>query len=117
MKFDKMGCFKFSPEEGTPAYDMPNQVEEDVKSRREEVLGDIQYTVTENANKSRIGKIYKTIVDSEEGDNYIGRSYLDSPEIDSGIIFTSPRELEAGDFVNVKITDYDGYDLIGELTQ
>ena len=117
MKFDKMGCFKFSPEEGTPAYDMPNQVEEDVKSRREEVLGDIQYTVTENANKSRIGKIYKTIVDSEEGDNYIGRSYLDSPEIDSGIIFTSPRELEAGDFVNVKITDYDGYDLIGELAQ
>ncbi len=113
MKFDKMGCFKFSPEEDTPAYDMPNQIEENVKSRREEVLGDIQYTVTENANKSRIGKIYKTIVDYKDGDNYVGRSYLDSPEIDGGIIFTSSKKLEAGDFVNVKITDYNGYDLIG----
>lgn len=114
MKFDKMGCFKFSPEEDTPAYDMDNQIEEDVKARREEVLGDIQYTVTENANKSRIGKIYKTVVDDIDGEYYIGRSYLDSPEIDSGIIFSSPDKLNIGDFVDVRITDYDGYDLIGE---
>ncbi len=114
MKFDKMGCFKFSPEEDTPAYDMDNQIEEDVKARREEVLGDIQYTVTENANKSRIGKIYKTVVDDIDGEYYIGRSYLDSPEIDSGIIFSSPDKLNIGDFADVRITDYDGYDLIGE---
>ena len=114
MKFDKMGCFKFSPEEDTPAYDMDNQIEEDVKARREEVLGDIQYTVTENANKSRIGKIYKTVVDDIDGEYYMGRSYLDSPEIDSGIIFSSPDKLNIGDFADVRITDYDGYDLIGE---
>lgn len=114
MKFDKMGCFKFSPEEDTPAYDMDNQIEEDVKARREEVLGDIQYTITENANKSRIGKIYKTVVDDIDGEYYIGRSYLDSPEIDSGIIFSSPDKLNIGDFADVRITDYDGYDLIGE---
>lgn len=114
MKFDKMGCFKFSPEEDTPAYDMDNQIEEDVKARREEVLGDIQYTVTENANKSRIGKVYKTVVDDIDGEYYIGRSYLDSPEIDSGIIFSSPDKLNIGDFADVRITDYDGYDLIGE---
>ena len=114
MKFDKMGCFKFSPEEDTPAYDMDNQIEEDVKARREEVLGDIQYTVTENANKSRIGKIYTTVVDDIDGEYYIGRSYLDSPEIDSGIIFSSPDKLNIGDFADVRITDYDGYDLIGE---
>lgn len=114
MKFDKMGCFKFSPEEDTPAYDMDNQIEEDVKARREEVLGDIQYTVTENANKSRIGKIYKTVVDDIDGEYYIGRSYLDSPEIDSGIFFSSPDKLNIGDFADVRITDYDGYDLIGE---
>lgn len=114
MKFDKMGCFKFSPEEDTSAYDMDNQIEEDVKARREEVLGDIQYTVTENANKSRIGKIYKTVVDDIDGEYYIGRSYLDSPEIDSGIIFSSPDKLNIGDFADVRITDYDGYDLIGE---
>ena len=114
MMVDKMGCFKFSPEEDTPAYDMDNQIEEDVKARREEVLGDIQYTVTENANKSRIGKIYKTVVDDIDGEYYIGRSYLDSPEIDSGIIFSSPDKLNIGDFADVRITDYDGYDLIGE---
>lgn len=114
MKFDKMGCFKFSPEEDTPAYDMDNQIEEDVKARREEVLGDIQYTVTENANKSRIGKVYKTVVDDIDGEYYIGRSYLDSPEIDSGVIFSSPDKLNIGDFADVRITDYDGYDLIGE---
>ena len=93
---------------------MDNQIEEDVKARREEVLGDIQYTVTENANKSRIGKIYKTVVDDIDGEYYIGRSYLDSPEIDSGIIFSSPDKLNIGDFADVRITDYDGYDLIGE---
>ena len=115
VKFDKMGCFTFSPEEDTPAYDMDNQVDEDIKSRRNEVLMDIQYGITEESNKARIGKTYKTIVDSFDGEKYIGRSYLDSPEIDSGIIFTSDNKLEIGSFVNVLITDFDGYDLTGEV--
>lgn len=114
IKFDKMGCFTYSPEEDTPAYDFPNQIDEDVKKRRAEVLMDIQYSITQDANKKRIGSVYKTIVDSSENEKYIGRSYLDSPEIDSGIIFTSDRNLKIGDFVNVKITSFDGYDLIGE---
>ncbi len=113
-KFDKMGCFTFSPEEDTPAYDMENQVDEDIKRRREEILMDIQYGITEESNRSRIGKIYKTIIDGFDGEKYTGRSYLDSPEIDSGIIFTSDKPCNVGEFVNVKITDYDGYDLIGE---
>ena len=75
---------------------------------------DIQYSITENANKSRIGRIYKVIVDEKNGGKYIGRSHLDSPEIDSGIFFTSDNDLNVGDFVQVKITDFDGYDLIGE---
>ncbi|MDE6412885.1 MAG: 30S ribosomal protein S12 methylthiotransferase RimO, partial [Eubacterium sp.] len=58
--------------------------------------------------------VYKVIIDEKDDDKYIGRSYLDSPEIDSGIIFTSDKELEIGSFVDVKITDFDGYDLIGE---
>ena len=76
---------------------------------------DIQYTVTENANKARVGNTYKVIIDGADGDKYIGRSYLDSPEIDSGIIINSDKELLPGDMVNVKITDYNGYDLIGEV--
>lgn len=113
IEFDKMGCFTYSPEEDTPAFDFDNQIDEDTKKRRAEVLMDIQYSITENANKKRIGNIYKVVVDEKDGDKYIGRSYLDSPEIDSGIIITSERALSSGEFINVKITDYDGYDLIG----
>lgn len=114
VKFDKMGCFTFSPEEDTPAYDMQNQIDDDVKVRRQEVLMNKQYSITEELNKQRIGRIYKVIIDTFDGENYVGRSYMDSPEIDSGIIFTSDNNLNIGDFVNVKITDYNGYDLIGE---
>lgn len=114
IKFDKMGCFAFSPEEDTPAYDFENQIDEDVKNKRAEVLMDIQYTITEEANKNRVGNIYKVIIDEKDGEKYVGRSYLDSPEIDSGIIFTSKNDLKVGTFVNVKITDFDGYDLLGE---
>lgn len=114
MKFDKMGCFTFSPEEDTPAFDMDNQIDEDVKKRRQEVLMNAQYSITEASNKNRVGNVYKVIIDSFADGKYIGRSYMDSPEIDSGIIFTSNKKLNIGDFVNVKITDFDGYDLIGE---
>lgn len=114
IKFDKMGCFAFSPEEDTPAYDFENQVDSDTKKRRAEVLMDIQYSITESANKSRVGNVYKTVIDEKTDDGYIGRSYLDSPEIDSGIIVKSDRELCIGEFINVKITGCDGYDLIGE---
>lgn len=114
MKFDKMGCFKFSPEEDTPAYEMVNQIDDDIKARREEVLMDIQYSVTEAANKARVGKEYETVIDSFDGKNYIGRSYLDAPEIDSGIIISTDEKLSVGDFIKVKIIDYNGYDLIGE---
>nr|WP_294837527.1 30S ribosomal protein S12 methylthiotransferase RimO [uncultured Eubacterium sp.] len=114
MKFDKMGCFTFSPEEDTPAFDMENQIDEDVKKRRQEVLMNAQFFITEASNKSRVGNVYKVIVDSFTDGKYTGRSYMDSPEIDSGIIFTSNKELNVGDFVDVKITDFDGYDLIGE---
>lgn len=111
--FDKMGCFTYSPEEDTPAYDYENQIGEDVKKKRAEVLMDIQYGVTEKSNKDKIGKSYKVIVDEYSDGKYNGRAYFDSPEIDSGIIFTSDKKIQVGEFVNVKITDFNGYDLIG----
>ena len=117
IKFDKMGCFTFSPEEDTPAFDMDNQIDDEVKNRRQEVLMDIQYTITEQSNKCRVGNKYKVIIDSLDGEKYIGRSYMDSPEIDSGIIFTSDKPLNIGEFCNVLITDFDGYDLIGECVE
>ncbi len=114
IKFDKMGCFAFSREEDTPAYDFDNQIDDDVKKRRAEVLMDIQYSITQNANKERVGNVYKTVIDEKTDNGYLGRSYLDSPEIDSAIIISSDCKHEIGEFIDVKITDYDGYDLIGE---
>jgi ribosomal protein S12 methylthiotransferase len=114
VKFDKMGCFAFSPEEDTPAFDYDGQIDEDVKKRRAEILCDIQYGVTEELNRSRIGKTYKVIIDEANGNAYTGRAYFDSPEIDSGIAFTSDKEYNIGDFADVTVTDSDGYDLIGE---
>ncbi len=114
IKFDKMGCFTFSPEEDTPAFHFENQIDKKIKQRRADVLMDIQYSITESANKQRIGNIYKAVIDEKTENGYIGRSYLDSPEIDSGIMIKSNQVHSLGDYISVKITDYDGYDLIGE---
>lgn len=114
IRFEKMGSFTFSPEEDTPAFEMANQIDDDIKQRRQEVLMNMQYNITEECNKSRIGRTYKVIVDEFNDGKYIGRSYMDSPEIDSGIIFTSDCLIKIGSFVDVIITDFDGYDLIGE---
>ncbi|MBR3737619.1 MAG: 30S ribosomal protein S12 methylthiotransferase RimO [Eubacterium sp.] len=114
IKFDKMGSFTFSPEEDTPAFEMDNQIDEDIKLRRQEVLMNAQYNITEECNKSKINKTYKVIIDEADGDNYIGRAYFDSPEIDSGIIISSEKELEIGEFYDIIITDFDGYDLKGK---
>lgn len=114
IEFDRLGCFAFSPEEDTPAFDFDNQIDDKIKQRRAEVLMDIQYSITEKANKAKIGNVYKAVIDSFNDGKYTGRSYLDSPEIDAGIIITSKNKHNIGDFINVKITDYDGYDLIGE---
>lgn len=115
IKFDKMGCFTYSPEEDTPACEYDNQIDEDVKQRRADILMDIQYSITEELNSKRVGNTYKVIVDSFENGKYNGRAYFDSPEIDSGIMFESDEKLNIGDFVNVTITGCDGYDLIGEI--
>lgn len=117
VKFDRMGCFAFSPEEDTPAYDMDNQLDDDVKNHRQEILMDLQYGISESLNKGRVGKTYKVIVDSVKDDVCVGRSYMDSPEIDTGITFSSTPDIKIGDFVNVKITDVDGYDLVGEIVK
>lgn len=117
MQFDKMGCFAYSPEENTPAAGFDNQIDEKEKASRAEALMDIQYSVAERLNQLKIGKSYRAVVDSKDGGRYIGRCYFDAPEIDSTLIFTSAKPLQIGDFVTVKITGCDGYDLIGECTE
>lgn len=117
VEFDRLGCFSFSPQEGTPAYDMADQVEDDVKVRRGEIIMQDQLAIMEEKNNEKIGNTYKTIVEEYDSysDSYIGRTYMDAPEIDSVVKFTSSENLEIGDFVDVKIFDFDEYDLIGEV--
>ena len=116
IEFDRLGVFTFSPQEGTPAYDMDNQVEDDVKTRRGEVIMQDQYSIMEEKNNEKIGKTYKVVVEDYDGysDSYTGRTYMDAPEIDGLVTFTSHKDLDIGDFVDVEIFDIEDYDLIGE---
>ena len=116
IEFDRLGVFTFSPQEGTPAYDMDNQVEDDVKTRRGEVIMQDQYSIMEEKNNEKIGKTYKVVVEDYDGysDSYTGRTYMDAPEIDGLVKFSSHKDLDIGDFVDVEIFDIEDYDLIGE---
>lgn len=116
IEFDRLGVFTFSPQEGTPAYDMDDQVEDDVKTRRGEVIMQDQYSIMKEKNNEKIGKTYKVVVEDYDGysDSYTGRTYMDAPEIDGLVKFTSHKDLDIGDFVDVEIFDIEDYDLIGE---
>lgn len=116
MEFDRLGCFAFSPQEGTPAFDMENQIEEDVKVRRGEIIMQDQLEIVTLKNQSRIGKTYKVIVEDYDSysDSYSGRTYMDAPEIDGSISFTTDKNYENGDFADVVIIGVNDYDLIGK---
>ena len=117
IEFDRLGCFSFSPQEGTPAYDMPNQVDDETKVHRGEIIMQDQYSIIEVKNREKIGNIYRVIVEDYDAytDSYTGRTYMDAPEIDGVVKFTSEFELNIGDFAMVKIFDVDEYDLLGEV--
>ena len=116
MQFDTLGCFAFSPEEGTVAADMEDQLEEDVKVHRQDLIMQLQHDIVLQNNKKFLGKTLKVLVDAYNtyDDTYIGRFYGQVPDIDGTVLFTSLRELEPGDFVDVTILGFDEYDLTGK---
>lgn len=116
MRFERMGAFAYSQEEDTPAADM-EQVDEEVRARRAEILLEIQSGISKNILEALSGKELTVLTEGydEEGDCYTGRTYMDAPEVDGKVYFTAYRELEAGEFVKVKITGCLDYDLTGEL--
>ncbi len=116
MKFDKLGVFAYSKEEGTPAYDLPNQVNENQKISRKNRLMKLQKKISTEKMETNIGKTFNVIVDEcFENDNCFGRSYMDCPGIDGGIFFKTDSPLKPGDSVFVKITKAAEYDLLGEI--
>lgn len=118
-KFERLGCFAYSREENTEACYMENQIPEDIKDERRQLIETLQYDILIKQNRNEIGKVYRAVVDGKDEalSEYIARSYKDAPEVDTFIIFNSNRELNCGDFVTLKITDCNEYDLVGELLE
>lgn len=116
MEFDRLGCFSFSPQEGTPAYDMDDQVDESVKVRRGEIIMQDQLEIVTLKNEERVGNIYTVLVEDYDSysDSYSGRTYMDAPEIDGIIRFTSEKNYNPGDFAEVRVMGVNDYDLIGK---
>ena len=116
MKLDRVGCFSYSREENTPAYDLPEQIEKEVALNRADIIMEQQYRINDEKLESFMGKTYDVIVDGYDSysDSYYGRTYMDAPEIDNNIVFTSGYEIEVGEIVPVEIFDKDEYSLIGE---
>ncbi len=118
-QFDRLGCFAYSPEENTPAAEFEDQVDPDVKQKRGEIIMEQQYDIFTYKQKQFIDTVQRCVVDGYDAytDSYFGRTWMDAPEIDSAVFFTSRKELDEGDMVDVRIFDTKDYDLMGEVVE
>jgi ribosomal protein S12 methylthiotransferase len=117
QKFDRVGCFKYSPEESTPGGKMPDQIDEETKQRRWEALMEVQQNISREMQRRQVGDVLDVIIEgySEETELLLqGRSSQQAPDID-GVVLINDGQAQVGDIVKVKITDSMEYDLIGEI--
>jgi ribosomal protein S12 methylthiotransferase len=115
VKFERLGAFIYSKEEGTPAYSFKKQISQKVKMERFNMIMSCQKNISCQINKSFFGKIIDVLIDEKEKDCYLGRSQYDAPEVDGLVYVNSKKMLKPGDFVKVKITGTLEYDLTGEV--
>lgn len=116
MRFERAGVFAYSAEEGTPAYELEDDVPEDVKKARVDKFMDVQQDISLEINSKRLGRIEKVLIDRTEGGYYVGRTQYDSPEVDDEVLISmKDNKLEIGTFVNVKINQADYFDCYGEV--
>lgn len=117
VRFDRLGCFAYSREEGTKAYDFENQVDESVSAHRADIIMEQQMLISAENNEKLMGKELIAVVEGFDkfGECYFGRTEADAPDIDGKVFFSSDKPLEIGDFVTIKITDTLDYDLIGDV--
>lgn len=116
-KFERLGCFAYSAEEGTPAADFEDQVPIKVKEKRSEIVMEEQMFISDRFNEAMIGKTLEVVTEGFDryAECWFGRSSMDAPEIDGKVFFTSERKLRIGEYVRVKIDDVMDYDLIGTV--
>ncbi len=115
MRFERLGCFTYSHEENTHAYNLEDDVPEDVKMDRVNEIMEIQSQISWELNQTKVGKTFKCVIDRKEGDFFIGRTEFDSPDVDNEVLVDAKKfYLKTGDFVDIKINQAEDFDLYGE---
>ena len=114
MRFERLGCFTYSHEENTHAHQLKDDVTEQVKQERSNAIMEIQSQISWEHNQSCVGKTYRCLIDRKEGENYVGRTFMDSPDVDNEVLVNATTHyLKQGEFVDLLITEASDYDLIG----
>jgi len=115
-RFERLGVFSYSQEEGTPAYDLGDPIKRGEKRKRLNELMSLQESISDDLNQHKVGKTFKVIIDGEDGEYYVGRTEFDSPDVDNCVLIRKLSPLQVGEFYNVRITDATEYDLYGEVS-
>jgi ribosomal protein S12 methylthiotransferase len=115
QRFDRVGIFTYSHEEGTSAYGLEDNVTQEEKERRAQDVMETQQEISYELNRAKIDKVFKTLIDKKEAGRYLGRTEFDSVEVDNEVVIHSEKKLNAGEFYNVRITTAYDYDLEGEV--
>ena len=117
VRFDRLGCFAYSREEGTKSYDFPDQIDEEIAARRADIIMEQQMLISAENNEKLMGCELEAVVEGFDrfGECWFGRTAIDAPDIDGKVFFTSEKPLEIGEYVKIRITEALDYDLIGEV--
>ncbi len=114
MRFERLGCFTYSHEENTHAHQLEDDVPEEVKQQRSNAIMEIQSQISWEHNQSCVGKTFRCLIDRKEGNHYIGRTFMDSPDVDNEVLIDATKHyLKQGEFIRVLVTEASDYDLIG----
>ncbi|MCL4112453.1 UNVERIFIED_CONTAM: hypothetical protein GTU68_046979 [Idotea baltica] len=116
MRFERLGCFTYSHEENTHAFNLVDDVPEETKIARANEIMELQSQISWELNQQKIGQEFRVIIDRKEGNYYIGRTEFDSPDVDNEVLIDATKTyLKTGEFVNAKITEAEDFDLYGEV--
>ncbi|SFW67163.1 30S ribosomal protein S12 methylthiotransferase RimO [Cellulophaga fucicola] len=115
MRFERLGCFTYSHEENTHAYNLEDNVPEEVKQDRANQIMEIQSQISWELNQEKIGETFKCIIDRKDGNYFVGRTEFDSPDVDNEVLIDATKHyLKQGEYTNIKITQAEDFDLYGE---
>ena len=116
MRFERLGCFTYSHEENTHAYNLEDDVPEEVKLERANVIMEIQSQISWELNQAKIGQEFKVVIDRKEGNYFVGRTEFDSPDVDNEVLIDASKTyLKTGEFTTVKVIEAEDFDLYGEV--